>query len=301
LTDGASARERRAGLLAGGAAYGLWGLFPIYFKALASVPPLEILAHRVTWALLLLLLLVRSREQTGPLKQALRGKRLALLAASGLMIALNWLVYLWSISTDRILEASLGYFITPLVSVLLGVVVLREPLERTLLIATGLAGFGVAWMTLELGRLPWIALALALLFGCYGMLRKIVSVGAVVGLSVETLLLLPFALGYMLWARADGRLAFLSGSVWRDVLLVLGGPLTALPLLLFVGAARRLPLSTLAFLQYLSPSISFLLAVFLYREPLTLGRLWAFLCIWSGVALLLARQLRETLRPLPPE
>jgi chloramphenicol-sensitive protein RarD len=294
-----SQRERRKGLLAGAAAYGMWGLFPIYFKALASVPPLEILAHRVAWAVLLLLVLVRSREQMASLRAALRGRSLLLLAASSLMIGLNWLVYLWSILTDRILEASLGYFITPLVSVLLGVVVLREPLERPLLIATGLAGFGVAWMTLQLGRPPWIALALALLFGGYGLLRKVVSVGAVVGLTVETLLLLPLALGYMAWSRASGRLAFLSGSGSRDALLVLSGPLTALPLLLFVGAARRLPLSSLGFLQYLSPSISFLIAVFLYREPLSLGRLLAFLCIWSGVAILLARQLRET-RALPP-
>jgi chloramphenicol-sensitive protein RarD len=292
--------ERRRGLLAGAAAYGLWGLFPIYFKALASVPPLEILAHRVTWALLLLLVLVHSRAQLGSLRQALRGRSLGLLAASGLMIALNWLVYLWAIVTDRILEGSLGYFITPLVSVLLGVAVLREPLDRPLLLATGLAGFGVAWMTLQLGRPPWIALALALLFGTYGMLRKVVAVGAVVGLAVETLLLVPFALGYLWWSRAHESLAFLAGPVWRDVLLVLGGPLTALPLLLFVGAARRLPLSTLGFLQYLSPSISFLLGVFLYREPLTQGRLLAFLCIWGGVAILLARQLREG-SALPPE
>ena len=296
-----SQRERRKGLLAGAAAYGMWGLFPIYFKALASVPPLEILAHRVTWALLLLLVLVRSREQMASLRAALRGRSLLLLAASSLMIGLNWLVYLWSILTDRILEASLGYFITPLVSVLLGVLVLREPLERPLLIATGLAGFGVAWMTLQLGRPPWIALALALLFGGYGLLRKVVSVGAVVGLTVETLLLLPLALGYMAWSRASGRLAFLSGSGSRDALLVLSGPLTALPLLLFVGAARRLPLSSLGFLQYLSPSISFLIAVFLYREPLSLGRLLAFLCIWSGVAILLARQLRPTRALLAPE
>jgi chloramphenicol-sensitive protein RarD len=299
LTD--SARERRAGLLAGAAAYGLWGLFPIYFKALASVPPLEILAHRVSWALLLLLLLLRSRESLRLLRAALRGRSLALLCASGLFIALNWLVYLWSILSGNIVEASLGYFITPLVSVLLGVVLLREPLERPLLLATGLAGVGVGWMTLQLGRPPWIALALALLFGSYGLIRKVVPVGAVVGLAVETLLLLPFALGYMAWSRVNGRLAFLSGGAWRDALLLLSGPLTALPLVLFAFAARRLPLSRLGFLQYLSPSIQLLLAVFLYREPLTPARLMAFLCIWSGVAILLARQVREARAPIAPE
>lgn len=300
MSDSERSRERRSGLLAGAAAYGLWGLFPIYFKALWSVPPLEILSHRVMWALLLLLVMVRSRGSLPALRAALRGRSLLLLAASGLMIALNWLVYLWAILTDRIVEASLGYFITPLVSILLGVVLLREPLQRPLLIATGLAGLGVGWMTVQLGSLPWIALALALLFGGYGLIRKVAPVGAVVGLTVETLLLLPFAVGYLAWSRAEGRLAFLSGSGGRDALLVLSGPLTALPLLLFVGAARRLPLSTLGFLQYLSPSIQFLLAVFLYREPLTIARLLAFLCIWSGVAVLLARQLREA-RALPPE
>ena len=221
--------ERRSGLLAGATAYGLWGLFPIYFKALATVPPLEILSHRVAWALLLLVGLVRSREQMGSLRAALRGRSLPLLAASATMIALNWLVYLWAILTGRIVEASLGYFITPLVSILLGVVLLREPLERPLVVATVLAGVGVAWMTLELGRPPWIALALAVLFGGYGLLRKIVPVGAVVGLTVETLLLFPLAVGYMAWSRAEGRLAFLSGPAARDALLVASGPLTALP------------------------------------------------------------------------
>lgn len=287
------ARERRVGLIAGSAAYGLWGLFPIYFKALASVPPLEILAHRIAWALPLLLFLLRRRDLIGSLREALRGRPLAILAASAAAIALNWLVFLWSVLTGRILEGSLGYFITPLVSVLLGVVVLKERIERPVALATTLAAFGVGWITLQVGRLPWIALALALLWGCYGMLRKIVPVGALVGLTVETLLLLPLACGYLLWSRAAGRLAFLAGERGLDLLLVLSGPLTAVPLLLFVGAARRLPLSTLGFLQYLSPSIQFVLAVFVYGEPLTTARLLAFCCIWAGLAIFLAHSMRR--------
>jgi chloramphenicol-sensitive protein RarD len=287
------ARQRRVGLIAGSAAYGIWGLFPIYFKALASVPPLEILAHRIAWAVPLLLFLVGRRELTASLRAALRGRPLAILAASAVAIALNWLVFLWSVLTGRILEGSLGYFITPLVSVLLGVLVFKERLPQPVALATALAAFGVSWITLQVGRLPWIALALALLWGSYGMLRKIVPVGALVGLAVETLLLLPLACGYLVWSQAAGRLAFRSGDPKLDLLLVLSGPLTAVPLLLFVGAARRLPLSTLGFLQYLSPSIQFLLAVFVYGEPLTTARLLAFSCIWAGLAVFLAHSLRD--------
>lgn len=299
MTADQRARERRLGLAAGTAAYGLWGLFPIYFKALAAVPALEILAHRIVWALLLLLFLVRRRGQGLQVREALRGRRLGILAASGLAIALNWLVYIWSVLTGRILESSLGYFLTPLVSVLLGVIVLGERLARPLVVAAVLAAAGVGVVTLQAGRLPWIALALAALFGCYGLLRKVAPVGAMVGLTVETLLLLPLALGYLAWSHAAGRIAFLAGGRSRDVLLVLSGPLTALPLLLFVGAARRLPLSTLGFLQYLSPTLQLLLAVYLYGEPLTPARLLAFLLIWAGLAISVAHSIRAA-RPAEP-
>jgi chloramphenicol-sensitive protein RarD len=236
--------------------------------------------------------LVARRDLGGSVRQAFRGRTLVALAASSLLIAANWLVYIYSVQAGRILESSLGYFINPLVNVLLGVVVFKERLDRPAALATGLASVGVGWMTLQTGGVPWIALALASLFGGYGVLRKLAPVGAVVGLVVETLLLAPFALGWLVWCRAAGELRFLSGGRGLDVLLALSGPVTAVPLLLFVGAARRLPLSILGFLQYLSPSLQFALAVFVYGELLTRAKVVAFGFIWAGLAVLVARSLR---------
>jgi chloramphenicol-sensitive protein RarD len=193
----------------------------------------------------------------------------------------------------RILEGSLGYFINPLVNVLLGVVVLKERLERPVLAAVLMAAAGVAWLTLQVGHPPWVSLTLAVSFGLYGLLRKLVPVGAVTGLTVETLLLTPLGVAYLLWARAAGRLTFLSGKPGLDLLLVLAGPITALPLLLFTEAARRLPLSTLGFLQYVSPTLQLLIAVFVYREPFTAARGVAFAFIWAALVLFAAHTLRR--------
>jgi chloramphenicol-sensitive protein RarD len=208
---------------------------------------------------------------------------LLLLAATTVLIAVNWLIYIWAIVSNRVLEGSLGYFINPLVNVLLGVIVLKERLERPVLVAVLVAALGVAWLTVQVGQPPWVSLTLAVTFGLYGLLRKLVAVGAVTGLLVETLLLAPLAVAYLAWAGLQGRLAFASGRAGLDLLLVLAGPVTALPLLLFTGAARRLPLSTLGFLQYLSPTLQFLLAVFLYGEPFTRARGVAFACIWAAL------------------
>jgi chloramphenicol-sensitive protein RarD len=280
--------------LAGAAAYGSWGLFPIYFKAVSSVPALEILAHRVAWALLFLAFVVHRQQRTSELLQTLRAKQsLRILALSATTIALNWLVYIWSVVTGRILDSSLGYFINPLVNVLLGVLVLGERLERPVILAVGIASVGVAWMTLEVGQLPWIALALAASFGSYGMLRKLAPVGAVVALTVETMLLTPLACGYLVWAHHAGTLAFLGGGRSRDLLLVLSGPLTAVPLILFGAAARRLPLSTLGFLQYISPTLQFLLGVFVYGEPFARSRAAAFVLIWLALAIFVAHSVRR--------
>lgn len=288
------ARDRRAGFLAGAAAYGLWGLFPIYFKALASVRPLEVLAHRIVWAAAILLCLVWWQGLGGHLRAALRSRRsLAVLLCSTAALAFNWFVYISAVVSGQILETSLGYFMTPLVSVLLGVVVLHERLARPVILAAALALVGVSWMTLQAGRVPAIALALAFSFGSYGLLRKIVPVGAVVGLAIETLLLLPLAAGYLIWAGTAGELAFLSGAWTRDALLLVSGPLTAGPLLLFGGAVRRLPLSTLGFLQYISPTIQFLLAVLVYREAFSSGVALAFGFIWTGLAIFAAHSIRD--------
>jgi chloramphenicol-sensitive protein RarD len=217
-----------------------------------------------------------------------------MLSAASALIAVNWLVYIWAILAGRVMEGSLGYFINPLVSVALGVLVLGERLERPVGIAVAVASLGVVWLTVGLGQLPWVSLSLAFSFGSYGLLRKLVPVGALLGLCVETLLLLPLALGYLVWASVSGRLAFGSGNLRLDVLLVLAGPLTAVPLLFFAAAARRLPLSTLGFLQYLSPTVQFLLAVFVYGEPLDAARAGAFAFIWAGLALFTAYTVRKS-------
>jgi chloramphenicol-sensitive protein RarD len=279
-------RERRAGLAYGLAAYGAWGVFPIYLKAVRTVPVLEVLCHRVVWALVILLVLTGVRGELRAVADALRQRRaLLVLSGSTVFIALNWLVYIYSVTHDRILESSLGYYINPLISVLLGVVLLRERLEPLMKAAALLAAAGVVWLAIGLGQLPWISLVLAFSFGLYGLLRKIAPVGALIGLTVETLLLAPLAAGYLVWAGARGRATFLSGRWGIDVLLLLAGPVTAIPLLCFAAAARRLPLSTIGFLQYIAPTLQFLLAVTVYGEPFDRARAGAFACIWVAVAL----------------
>jgi chloramphenicol-sensitive protein RarD len=286
--------RRRSGLASGIAAYLCWGFIPVYFKAVAAAPPLELLSHRVVWAQGLLLALCWRSGQLGEVRQALRpGRTLKLLVASTLLIAVNWLLYIWAVVSGRVLEGSLGYYINPLFNVLLGVLVMGERLARPVVVAVLIAGAGVTWMAVQGGHPPWLALALAVSFGLYGLVRKLVGVGSLVGLAVETALLLPFAIGYLAWAGTTGRLVFLSGRPGLDVLLVAAGPVTALPLLLFTAAARRLPLSTLGFLQYLSPTLQFLLAVLAYGEPFSAARAVAFACIWLALGIVAWNGLRS--------
>lgn len=287
--------RRHAGLAAGIAAYACWGFVPLYFKAVAAAPPLELISHRVAWSVLFLLTLVARKGQLRDLREALRpGRTLVMLAAASALIAVNWLVYIWAILAGRVMEGSLGYFINPLVNVGLGLLVFGERLERPVAIAVAVASLGVVWLTVGLGHLPWISLGLAFSFGTYGLLRKLVPVGALLGLCVETLLLLPLALGYLAWAGLNRRLAFGRGNLSLDVLLILAGPITAVPLLFFAAAARRLPLSTLGFLQYLSPSLQLLLAVFAFGEPLDAARAGAFAFIWTGLAIFTAYTVRKS-------
>lgn len=277
-------REHRSGLAFGFSAYLFWGFFPIYLKAVAQAPVLEVLAHRVVWAFLFLLVLCSFTGQFSSVGTALRNRRaVAVLAGSTLLIAINWGVYIFSVMSGRMLESSLGYYINPLVNVLLGVAILGERLETPVRFATALAALGVLSMAVSLGGLPWISATLALSFGLYGLLRKVAPVGALSGLLIETLLLLPFTGGFLFWLAANGRGAFLNTSRTLDGLLLLSGPATAVPLLCFAAAARRLPLSTLGFLQYLSPTIQFLLAVFVYHEPFDAARLGAFALIWAAL------------------
>lgn len=273
------------GLAYGIAAYGAWGFMPVYIKLLRAAPVLQVLSHRITWALAFLLILCWRQRQFGRLRSALRSRRvLAVLTASTVCIAVNWLVYIWSVVHGRVLEASLGYYVTPLVNVLLGVAILGERLERPVKVAVLIAAAGVIWLAVHLGQPPWICLTLATSFGLYGLLRKVAPVDPLTGLTVETGLLLPLTAGYLAWALSAGRSAFLAGNHALDLWLVLAGPVTAVPLLFFAAAARRLPLSTMGFLQYLSPTLQFLLAVLAYGESFDRPRAVAFALIWTAVA-----------------
>ena len=276
-------------------AYALWGLMPVYFKAVDGMPALEVLAHRVLWAFVMLLGVGMQQDRLAALRRVVGDRRaLARLSLSSILVAANWLIYIWAVFGGRITEASLGYYLTPLVSVSLGVVVLKERLERPVAVALAIAASGVLWLAVASGRPPWISIGLALSFGSYGLARKLVhGVGAVPGLTVETALLAPLALGYLLVARAHGTLAFGHGPAARDVLLVLAGPITAIPLLFFAGAVRRLPLTSLGLLQYTSPSVQFLLAVLVYGEPFTAVRAVAFSLIWLALAVFAVHSFRR--------
>jgi chloramphenicol-sensitive protein RarD len=246
------------------------------------------------WALVPLLVLTWRRSELRDLRALLRpGRTLAILAASTTAIAVNWLIYIFAVVHGRMLEASLGYYVNPLVNVLLGVLVLGERLERPVKVAVAIAAVGVVWLTVSVGQPPWIALALATSFGAYGLMRKLAPVGAVTGLAVETTLLLPLAGSYLAWSIATGRAAFLAGDRRLDVLLLMAGPVTAIPLLCFAGAARRLALSTLGFLQYLSPTLQFVLAVSVYGEPFDRARAAAFAFIWTALLVFAVHSVRR--------
>ena len=274
------------GILYAAAAYILWGLFPIYFKALQNVSPVQILWHRVVWAFVLLLIVLAARRQwswiTGVSRQP---KILAGFAASALLLSINWYIYIWSVNNDHVVDASLGYFMNPLVNVLLGFVLLHERLRPTQWAAVALAASGVAWLTLQAGHPPWIGLGLALSFGFYGLLRKTAALGALEGLSLETLLLFPIALGYLAWLSLNHENAFTHATLSSKCLLIAAGPITAVPLLLFAAGARRIPMSTLGLLQYLAPSLQLLLGVWLYDEPFGGRRLMGYAVIWAALAL----------------
>jgi len=301
------ARAARAGVFYGLAAYGAWGVFPLYFKLIRAASPAEILAHRTIWSFVLLFAIVAFRGRLGAIRPALsRPRDLARAAATTALIATNWFVYIWAVNNDHVLEASLGYFVNPLVNVLLGMVILRERLRRLQTASVLVAAAGVFWLAWAVGRAPIIPLALALSFGLYGLLRKQARIGGAEGLLVETALLSPFAVGYLLFLGAQGRLTFLHATGGFDLLLMSSGVVTALPLIWFVEAARRLRLTTLGFLQYLSPTLQFLLGVFLFAEPFPPERRIAFGLIWAALALFtvdatLALRRAEQFPPKPAE
>jgi chloramphenicol-sensitive protein RarD len=277
--------ERRAGLLAALGAFLLWGLFPLYLRAISSVPPLQVIAHRIVWCSLFVVIWLALRRELPAVRAAFATRAVVTrLAASAVLISINWLVYVWAVGHGHVVDASLGYFINPLVSVLLGVVVLRERLNPAQMVAVGMAATGVLYLTIVLGRLPWIALSLAFSFGLYGLIRKVVAVEAVPGMAVETLLLTPLAGIYLLWVGMQGIGAFGHSTVTIDALLVVSGLATAVPLSLFSFGARRIPLSTIGLIQYVGPTLQLLLGVTVFAEPFPAVRAGGFVLIWLALA-----------------
>lgn len=276
----------RQGVLFGLSAYLVWGCFPLFFKALAGAGSVEIVAHRVCWALLFLSLTVTLRGQLGAVLRTLKDRTLLLtLCGSTLLIGVNWLTFVYAVENGEVLQSSLGYFLNPLVSVLLGFLFLGERLNGRQKISVLCAILGVTTLTIYLGKVPWIALTLACSFGLYGLLRKIARIEALVGQTVEALLLAPLGLAYLLYLSHQGNSSFLTGSLRFDLLLPLSGLVTAIPLLLFVGAARRLRLATVGFMQYITPSLHFVWAVGLFHEPFSRIHLLSFIMIWVGLAI----------------
>ncbi|HEV3425955.1 MAG TPA: EamA family transporter RarD [Paraburkholderia sp.] len=267
-------------------AFTLWGLFPVYFKTLHQISALEILAHRMVWSMLFLFAVLTVRGQWRWLGPVLRDRRLlARFAVSAVLLSTNWGVYIWAANAGHIVEASLGYFINPLINVLFGLAFLGERMRRVQWLAVAIAAAGVLWLTWENGRLPWISLILAGSFAGYGLLRKIARLGALEGLTLETMLLFPLALLYLGFGMLHGGNGFVAASAAIKLLLVLAGPITAIPLLLFAAGARRIPLSMLGLIQYVTPTLQLLVGVLIYQEPFGGVQLIGYGAIWAALAL----------------
>lgn len=289
MTGGASATglpaETGKGVLYGLAAYSLWGCFPLYFALFGGIPAFEVLVHRIVWSCLFLALVITGLKRWPPVRAALsQPRKLGYVLGCALLIALNWGVYIYAVETRHVLQASLGYFLTPLVNVAMGLLLLRETITRMQAMAVGLATLAIVYQLALLGLVPWIALALAFSFGTYGLFRKKVALDGLSGLFVETLLLLPVGLLAWGWLHADGRSHF-SDSLMVSGLLMSSGVVTAIPLLLFAGAARRLRLATVGFLMYINPTLQFLIALLVFDEPLSGQMLASFVLIWLALAL----------------
>jgi len=286
--------ERRAGVASGLAAYGLWGVFPLYFPLLEPAGGVEIVAHRVLWSLVFVGVLLTAVRRWSHVRAAVSDRRTMLvLLGAALLIAVNWLVFVYAVNSGHVVETSLGYFINPLVSVLLGVVVFAERLRPLQWVAVGIAAVAVAVLTVDYGRPPWIALALAVSFGLYGLMKKLVRVEAAPGLFVETALVVVPAVVVLAVLQVRGQGTAVSEGTGHLLLLVSSGIATAVPLLLFAAATRRIPLSTVGLLQYVTPLMQLAIGVFVYREPMPPARLVGFVIVWIALAVFTADSLRQ--------
>lgn len=272
------------GIWNGLAAYAMWGFFPIYWKLLHDVPALQVIGHRIGWSFLLLMAVILLTKQWKEFRSAaLVPKVIGIYALAGILLSVNWLIYVWGVNSGFIVETSLGYFINPLVSVLLGVFFLRERLRTAQWIPVGLAAVGVIYLTVTYGRLPWIALSLAFSFGIYGLVKKIAPLGSLYGLTLETALVFPIALIYLIAVGSTGSGVFFHQGLLTDIFLIGTGAVTSIPLLMFASAARQIPLTMIGVLQYIAPTLQFLIGVFLYHEPFDQSRLIGFSLVWLAL------------------
>lgn len=282
----AAPEHDRKGLLLGAGAYLVWCIFPIYFRLLEALPPLEIVMWRIVWSLVFMVFVISGLRRWTALRLALRQRRVLLVyCISALLLGSNWFIYIWSVNNEHVLEGSLGYYINPLVNVLLGVLFLRERLRAGQWACLALAGAGVSYLTWEHGQLPWIALSLALTFGFYGLVKKRAPLPAAEGMTIETgVLFLPALIG-VIWFMAQGAGPIALGGTSLATILLLSGPITAVPLLMFAAAAQRIPLSMLGVLQYIAPTGQFLVAIFVFHEPFPPEQMIGFAIIWAALAL----------------
>lgn len=284
--SGREPQDEASGVVCAAAAYVLWGVVPLYWRLLDGVPPFEVIVHRIVWSALFVMAVAALRSRWSHLAVVFRSPRIfGTLALTSVLITCNWSVFIYAVASRRLVEASLGYYITPLISIGLGVLLFGERMSRLRLLAVALAGMAIAVKAASLGHIPWIALVLAISFGFYGYLRKLAPVDALDGLLVETGLFLPVSAALLVSWSVLGDASFPSGNVGRDALLVASGPVTAIPLALFAAGARRIRLSTLGFLQYLAPTITLLLATIGFGERFTRLDMVTFGCVWAALLL----------------
>ncbi len=289
------------GILYGIGAYILWGFFPIYWKVLHVVPALQVIGHRIGWSFAVLLIYILVTKQWHDFRSvAFNAKTILIYAVAGILLSINWLVYVWGVNAGFIVETSLGYFINPLLSVLMGVIFLRERLRPTQWIPVVVAAIGVVYLTTVYGRLPWIALSLALSFGLYGLVKKLAPLGSLYGLTLETGIVFPAALIYLLFLQAKGAGAFLHSGTTVDFFLMGAGIVTTIPLLMFASAAKQIPLTMVGILQYIAPTLQFLIGIFIYKEPFDQSHLIGFGIVWAALIIFWVENFTANRTPVEP-
>ncbi len=282
----AAEKKSNSGVLYAIGAYGIWGILPIYWKAMKQIPAGDILAHRIFWSFLFLAAIISGLRKWDEFRHAFTSVR-SILAVSlaSILISTNWLVYIWAVNSNHIVEASLGYYINPLLTIMLGMIVLRERADFWQFVSIALAFIGVGFLTYQYGRVPWVALTLAVSFAVYGLVKKLSKLSSLTGLAAETMMVAPLALGFLIFQISTQAVAYVDISLWMVAMIILTGVVTSVPLLLFAQGAKRVSLSTLGFVQYLSPSLSLLIGIFIYKEKFTHIDLISFSCIWVALAI----------------